>query len=117
MTIDTSHSENPLAAEQFIALAVRFRGLCYAIEIPHARVRLIFQHGLGFLEEQRIPTRTGWFLWDSDRISHKAVTAACKHLEDLSDDCRLFLVDDERGRRGRCFSGVVVPVDAVFVAA
>src|SRR5262249_8730833 len=112
-------SENPLAADHLAAFAVRFCGLCYAIVVTHARVRLIFEHELDLTPVPAWPSRAGQnpTLFKESGNVHKSIVAACEHLEDFSDNFRLFLVDHERGRRGRRFPHVVVPIDAVSVAA
>ena len=44
----------------------------------------------------------------------QAEAAACEHLEDRSDDRRLLLIDDERGRCGSGLLHVVVSIDVAL---
>jgi hypothetical protein len=112
-------SENPFAVNHFLAFAIGVCGLCYAIVIPHARIRFILQHGLDLTPVPIWPPRAGRnaALFQRTRDRDKSEVSTCEHLEDLSDDFRLLFVDDERCRCTGSFFDVAVAIDAVAVAA
>ena len=110
---------HPPAADHLPAFAGRFRGTGDSVEVPRARIRLVPEHGLDLIPVPQRPSHAGRHtaLLEGARDGDQAEAATREHLEDRPDDRRLLLVDDERGRCGRGLPHVVVPVDAVAVAA
>jgi hypothetical protein len=102
-----------------LAFAGRFCGGGDSVEVPRARIGLVFQHGLDVISVPLRPSHAGRHaaVFEGAGNGDQAEAAAREHLEDRPDHRRLLIVDDERGGCCRGLPNVVIPVDAVAVAA
>ena len=110
---------DPPAADHLLAFAGGFGGSGDSVEVSGARIRLVLEHGLDLIAVPQRPSHAGRHtaLFEGARDGNQSEVATREHLEDRPDDRCLLRVDEERGRCGRGLLHVVVPVDAVTVAA
>jgi hypothetical protein len=73
---------------------------CYPIEVSRACIRLILEHPFDaiIVPQCLARARQDVALFEMAADGDKPVLAAREHLEDGTEDCRLLLIDDERGR-------------------
>ena len=99
--IHSARSRNPFSLDNLLALAGGLRRCRNPVEVPRARIRLILQHELDLIA---LPLRASCaggdaVLFEETSDCDKPELSAREHLEDRANDCRLFLIDNERGRR------------------
>jgi hypothetical protein len=74
----------PLAADDLLAFAIRFRGGGYSIVVPDSRIRFVFEHGLELLPVPLRPScaRQNVLLLKVSADCDEPILPGRKHLED-----------------------------------
>jgi hypothetical protein len=112
-------AKHPSAFEDCLCIPGRIRRGCDPVEVPHARIGLVLEHGFDLA---KVPTGTAEARPNPAHLQiprnvHQPISTAREHLEHGAHDGCLLFIHDQRGWSGGGLSDVVIPIDAMAVTA